>query len=131
MSSFSHVYLQHDFTITQGADWQSHPILFVSSTSTGYADLTGCTFRGQARRTRNATGDPAFSFTFDLDTTDSDAQFARARLAASVSAAVTPLGDNVRDKNSVFYYDFEVVDADGKITVFMSGRIWMLRNVTR
>jgi hypothetical protein len=130
-TDLSHRCVEKDFTIHQGAAWRSKPISFKNPDET-YVDLTGCTFRGQARRDRGASTAVAFSFTFTLDTTtDPDKHSVTVTLAASVTDALTPIGKTPRDKDSIFYYDWEIVDSSSTPYRIFMGRIFIDRNMTR
>lgn len=124
----SHSCLVKDFTMFQGAVWRVTITAFRNADGTA-VDLTGVTFRGQARRDLGPSTATAFSFTFtpDLNTTPHS-------VVVSVAAATTDaltLGKTVRDKDSIFYYDWELIDSQSEPHRFQMGKIQMARNATR
>lgn len=129
-SRLSHKCIEWDFDLFQGAYWQSEPIVFVNPDGT-YADLTGCTFRGQARRDKGPTTAVSYSYTFTLyTTTDPTKHSVTVSLSATALDSLT-LGKTKRDKDSIFYFDWEIVDASLRPHRFVMGRNFVDRNVTR
>lgn len=130
-ADLSHRCLVKDFTIFQGAYWSVKILYFENSDGT-YVDLTGSTFRGQARRDLGPSTPVAFSFVFTPDLiTDPAKHSVTISLEASVTDALTPIGKTIKDKDSIFYYDFEMVDALAKPHRFQMGKIYIARNATR
>lgn len=126
----SHTCLVKDFTIHQGAYW-AIKIKGIKNADGTYVDLTGATFRGQARRDLGPSTAVAFSFTFTVDLlTDPAKHSVLVSIAATTTDALT-VGKTPRDKDSVFYYDWELVDTLGNPHRIQMGRIYIARNATR
>jgi|LakMenEpi04Sep11_1017361.scaffolds.fasta_scaffold00543_2 hypothetical protein len=127
--NLSHTSLVRDFTIFQGAYWESVPISFVDTAGV-YVDLSQVVFRGQARRDLGPSTGIAYSFTFTVSIADPNKHTVVVSLAATTTDALT-VGKTVKDKDSIFYYDWEMVDTLGRPHRFMKGRNFIDRNATR
>ena len=111
--------------IQQGSTWIKR-ITKIEKADGTFADLTGFSFRGQARKDYDQDTPVAFSFSFERDLTTSPHS-----VVVSVSASVTDALVLSRRKNTVFVYDFELVDLDGNPFRFREGRVSVARNITR
>lgn len=126
----SHACLVKNFTIHQGAYW-AIKIKGIKNADGTYVDLTGTTLRGQARRDLGPSTAVAFSFTFTPDLTTNPAKHSvLVSVAASETDALT-VGKTPRDKDSVFYYDWELVDTLGNPFRIQMGRTYIARNATQ
>jgi hypothetical protein len=127
--NLSHTSLVKDFTIFQGSYWQSVPISFLDANGV-YIDLSDKIFRGQARRDLGPSTALAFSFTFTVSVADPNKHTVVASVAATTTDALT-VGKTIKDKDSLFYYDWEVLDSLARPFRFMMGRVFVARNATR
>jgi len=89
-------------------------------------NLDGFTFTGQVRQTALSS---TVSASFVFDTTNAATGVVTATLPGSQTALLSP-GENVRDRESTFYYDMRYTS--GLIsTYFLEGPLILDRRVTR
>lgn len=99
----------------------------LTNPDTSPVDLTGCTLRGQIRRTPSSTGVSA-----PLDFTITNA--ALGQFYFKVSAANTTLlaaGDTETDPDSVYTWDMEMQDTAGSVLPMAWGAVNVFREVTK
>jgi hypothetical protein len=109
--------------IKQGETFSN--IIRVKETATTMRDITGYTFRGQARRT---IADPVilFSFTFTIQDQLTNTGEVLWSLADSVTTAIDLAG-----KDLTAFYDIEMVDTALNVTRIIEGKIKITPEVTR
>lgn len=113
---------RQNLTVYQGADFQR--ALELKDESSVLIDLTGYTFRGQAKLTYSES-DPAFSFSFTLRDQGTDTGLVDMTISAAETAAV-----NI-SKTTRYLYDIEMVDADGIVRRIVEGSIELRPEVTK
>jgi hypothetical protein len=118
--------------IRQGADWSCDFILLnpivAPATVAVPLDLTGCTIRGQIRKTAKSS-DITATFVVAYTVTPTDGKF-----NLSLSNAVTALiaaGVDESDAKSLYVWDLELLDTLGRITPIFYGDVKVFREVTR
>jgi hypothetical protein len=115
-----------NLTIEQGADWAED---FQILDDDGVAEnLTGCSIAGVARSGELRTSPIVFSFTFVINTGENRIYVTVPR---ATSSAITTLGPKKTDKESTFYYDYELTRASGLVERIQQGKIYMDREITR
>lgn len=114
---------RQNFTVYQGADFR-RAMVFRDETST-LMDLTGYTFRGQARTT-HASDDIEFSFTITPRTqSGGDLGYVDLHLpdTSTESLEIT--------KRTTYVYDIEWVSPSGDVRRIMEGTVEVYPEVTR
>ena len=112
----------YDFSIDQGSDFAL--LLTLKDEAGVLIDLTGNTFAGQARITKEDAA-PAFSFTFEIKNQTTNAGEVLMILSAAASTAL-----ELTDKQK-YLYDVERTDAGGAKQRLIEGKVTMIKEVTR
>jgi hypothetical protein len=111
-----------NLTVYQGADYQQ--ALELRDGSSALIDLTGYTFRGQAK-VSYADTDAAFSFSFELRDQVSQTGLVDMSISAASTSAL-----NIT-KETRYKYDIEMVDTDSKVTRLIQGVVLVYPEVTK
>ena len=110
--------------IEQGSDWE---YVFRLTFEGDAIDLTGCSLRGQIRKTA-LSEDVVASFTFEItDATDGKAV---AKLANTTTTLILA-GESESASESQYVYDWELVDSSSRVMRIMQGDCTISRGVTR
>lgn len=113
---------RQNLVIYQGADYQQ--ALELKDESQVLMDLTGYTFRGQARIKYSDTN-PAFTLEFTLRDQIADTGLVDMLISASETSAVSI------SKQTSYLYDIEMVDTGGIVRRIIEGTIQLMPEVTR
>lgn len=113
---------KQNLTVYQGADYRQS--LEVRDESSVLMDLTGYTFRGQAR-TDYAAASPSLSFDFTLRDQTTETGVVDMRIEAADTSALTI------SKRTNYLYDIEMVDTDGIVYRIVEGRLDLYPEVTK
>lgn len=112
--------------IRQGATFGPH--LFRMTNPDGSpVNLTGCTIRGQIRKTALA---PSAALSFTATITDA-AQGRYQLLFTAAQTAAIKAGEKETDSDSKYVWDLEFVDSTGAILPLYYGVVTVFREVTR
>lgn len=116
-----------DLDLKQGATLRvEHTI--TSPDGTAPFDLTGCTLRGQVRKTALAST-PVASFNTQINT-PATAGVYQFWLTDEQTAAI-PCGENPGDEESRYVYDIELEEPGGDVRCVLEGTIFVIAGVTR
>lgn len=113
---------RQNLTVYQGADYQR--ALELKDNNQDLMDLTGYTFRGQAKA-KYSDASAAFTFEFTLRDQVTDTGVVDMVIPASETAALAIT------RLSKYIYDIEMEDADGIIRRIVEGEIQLHPEVTR
>lgn len=109
-----------NFEIEQGADFYRLFEYTTDDPTPVPINLTGCTFAGQIRQTKESST-PVATFVFE------NVNLAQGKFAAKLSASVT----SGMDMSEAGYYDIEITYPGGAVERFLEGRIVLNKEVTR
>lgn len=112
----------HNLIVNQGEDYQR--VLRVKDETDTLIDLTGYSFRGQARL-KYSDSNPAFSFEFTVRDQVSDVGVVDMLISATETAALS------LTKTTNYLYDVEMVKPDGKIKRLFQGTLQLHPEVTK
>lgn len=113
---------RHNLTVYQGADYER--ALELRNNSGVLMDLTGYTFRGQARTSYSAN-DASLSFSFTLRDQGTDPGIVDMRITAASTAALSIT------RATDYIYDVEMVDTDSKVKRLFEGTLRLHPEVTK
>lgn len=117
-----------DLLIRQGADFGPMSATMVNPDQT-LVDLTGCTIRGQIRKSGlDATIVESFNTTI-LNQVTYRGQYKFWLTNAETAAIVA--GETLADKASKYVWDLELLDSTGIVTALYYGDVLVQREVTR
>lgn len=119
---------RQDLLIRQGADFALAGIVTAASQP---VDLTGGTVRGQIRKTPFAVDVAA---TFAVTLLDQADPATRGHYRVELSNAVTqaiPCGIDISKPESVYQYDLEFLDSQGRVHPLSYGTVLVHREITR
>lgn len=123
--SLSHECEVEDFVIHQGRYWSG--TFQVIGANGQPIDLASCVLTGHARRDRGPSTPIAFSYNFSIDVPN------KSFFVWINESQTSPLvvGEKLKDRESTFYYDWELTDSLGKVHRIRMGRNWIDREQTR
>lgn len=113
---------KQNLIVYQGADYQSS--LEVRDESSVLMDLTGYTFRGQAK-VSFSDANPVFSFEFTLRDQTTETGVVDMRITATDTSALSI------SKMTNYLYDIEMVDTGSIVRRIVEGRISLYPEVTK
>lgn len=90
-------------------------------------DLTGCQLRSQIRR---KALDAAIVVTIDIAVTNAATGTARMLITPAQTASIV-VGESIKDTESQFTWDLELVDSSGDVRTLLYGDCVIFREVTR
>jgi hypothetical protein len=113
---------RQNLTVYQGADYQAS--LEVRDESSVLMDLTGYTFRGQARTDYSAAS-PSLEFDFTIRDQVSEPGVVDMRITAADTSALSI------SKRTTYLYDIEMVDTNSIVKRIVEGRLELYPEVTK
>lgn len=112
----------HNLVINQGEDYQR--VLNIRDESDTLIDLTGYSFRGQAR-VKYGDSDPAFSFEFTVRDQGTDIGVVDMLIPATATAELSIT------KDTKYLYDVEMIKPDTKVKRLFQGDALLKPEVTK